>query len=40
VEPRFLNHVGQAERVELVSSFVTATVMATVDVEGILHGGG
>jgi hypothetical protein len=40
VEPRFLNHAGQAERVELVGSFGAATVVATVDVEGILHGGG
>ena len=42
MEPGFLDHVGQAKRVELVDDFAAATtaVVATVDVEDILHGGG
>jgi len=42
VEPRFLGHAEQAKRAELVGDFAatTATVVATVNVEDILRGGG
>jgi hypothetical protein len=38
----FLGHAGQVERTELVGDFTatTTTVMATVNVEDILRGGG
>lgn len=42
VAPRFPDHAGQAERVELVGNFAAAAaaIVAAVDVEDILHGGG
>jgi len=42
VAPRFLNHARQAEQVELVGGFAAmmAMVVATVNVEDILRGGG
>jgi hypothetical protein len=38
----FSDHVSQAERAELVGSFTAAAtaIVAAVDVEDILHGGG
>ena len=40
--PRFLDFSRQAERVELVADFAatTAAVVAAMDVEDILRGGG
>lgn len=40
VEPRFSGPTTQAEQVKLVGGFAAAAVMADVDVEGILRGGG
>jgi hypothetical protein len=42
VEPGFPDHVGQAERAELVGDFAAAAaaVVAAVNVEDILRGGG
>ena len=39
---RFLDHASQAERVELVGGFaaVATAVVATINVEDILRGGG
>ena len=42
MEHGFSYHTGQAERAELVSDFAVAvaTIVATVNVEDILRGGG
>ena len=42
VEPEFLGHARLVERAELVGDFTAtaATIMATMNVEDILHGGG
>lgn len=42
VEPGFSDCIRQAERVKLVGGFiaVVAAIVATMDVEGILRGGG
>jgi hypothetical protein len=42
VEPRFLDHAEQEERAELVGDFiaVVATIVATMNMEDILRGGG
>lgn len=40
VAPRFLEHVEQKKRVELVSDFAitSAAIVAAMDVEGIIRG--
>jgi len=42
VAPRFPDHARQAEWAELVGDFAAtaATIVATIDVEDILRGGG
>ena len=46
MDPGFLGHVGQAERAELVGDFadvadaIMAAVVATMNMEDILHDGG
>ena len=40
MEPRFPDHTVQAEWAELVIDFTVAAIVATVNVEDILHGSG